>query len=75
MKKMKTLWFVNYSYFNKNRTVETKLFYKLKVAKKYIEEKHGYIIRQSEKNTVYFTTPGFDPSPIEQKKIDNILQH
>ena len=69
---IKTLWFANWSAIN-NRTVETKAFSRLADAKRALDGRYGYVIRQDEASRVAYMTPGFNPTAGEQAKIDSII--
>ncbi len=69
-----TTWFANYSEWNFNRSVETKAYNTLREATEKLKGNNGYIIRQDENgNKLVKMSEGFEPSSIEQKKIDNII--
>lgn len=68
------IYFVNYSCANKNRSVECRLFSKLKDAKEFIKDKHGYIVRQGGHTMKLIYKNNFDPSATEVKKIESICK-
>lgn len=68
MKKNQILWFVSWGH--DGRTTETKVFYKLKDARKFAENKSGYITRQTETEmSLYEYFGSFIPTATEETRI------
>lgn len=88
MKRCKTeekLWFANYTttQIHCGRTTDIKVFQRYRDVKEFMEDKYGYIIRQTDngyrdgfmlKNTLVKYCNGFVPSASEAEDIETILK-
>jgi hypothetical protein len=75
-KNEKPFYGVNYSLSHEDRSIETKIFYLLREAKKFLASMpHGYLMRCAVGKAEVLVYKNFQPSAQEQLRINQILKN